>query len=468
MNRDFIGLLWLFTEKFGATLISTVTFLVYSFYLTPAQLGNATIALSIALILSQTIVTVLQDPIVCAKAVTKSLISSCLWFNLIVATFFLSLICLLAQFNISQSELKILIQSASPVLVFAAVNTIYSALLRRQKRFRALALRQFYGRIIGALVGIGFVYTGFGPLSMVLQMVCIEAFALMSVMLTFTLKPKLSLNWRDVSKLLIRGVPIAIKKVSWESFARGIPLVLGVFVSPTQVGFFAFAWRIVDMPRAAIHSASLSFILPYFSPSKSSRHTAIDTYLYSTKLMSIVTTPFFLLLALFSEPLLMWIFGEKWQEAAPLVSLLSIVPLLANFRVFAPSLFTSLNRSNLGTKTDVMSTILSLLLCAAVAPTYGATAGVMAFIARMLMNLPITVLYLKNLIGVTWRHYVLMYKSTYVPLLLVLPIHFSGWITMEGSMLIVQFLIELFLFMCLFLLLEEQKSDFLMKVKHRS
>lgn len=468
MNKDFIGLLWLFTEKFGGIFISTVTFFVYSFYLSPSEFGNATFALAIALVFSQTLVTVLQDPIVCAKRVTKRLISSCLWFNLAVSLVIISVILFGVWLYQPDPELKILIQYASSIILISAINSLYCALLRRQKQFKKMALCQFFGRLVGAVVGIGFVVFGVGPVAMILQLICIELFAVIAISCSFTLKPKFTFSKGGVVELLSNGVPIAIKKISWESFSRGIPIVLGIFTSPAQVGFFAFAWRIIDMPRAAIHNAALAFILPHFVSQKQDKKAIKQSYLFSTKFMCIATVPFFLMLGLFAEPILMLIFSEKWRDAAPLVSMLVIVPILANLRVFAPSLFTSFNKAKLGTKTDVFSTFFALVSCAIAAPFIGAISGVVAFVVRLLINFPITFVYLKSLLGIVGRDYYQVFKSTFLPLFLVLAIHHAGWFAGAGSFPFLQIVIELSIYITVFWMLEPEKSTLYQKLRRKS
>lgn len=468
MNKGVAGFLWLFAEKFGGIFFSTVTFLAYSFFLTPGEFGYAALATSISLIFSQTIVVALQDALVCANRVSKRLISSCLWFNLFLSVLCTVIIVLGSELYVSSQELKILTQLASVIVVISGLSTIYKAILRRHKKFKKLALNQFIGRFFGCLAGIGFATAGFGATAVVLQLICIELFAFLTIVAGFKLKLRLVFCWSGVCSLLTNGIPIALKKVSWEAFARGIPIALGLVTTPALVGYFAFAWRIVDMPRAAIHSAALSFVLPHFSADRKCEDSIKRSYIFSTKLMCIFTTPFFLFLALYSEPLLKLIFDSKWNDAAPLVSMLCIVPLLANLRIFAPSLFTSINRSRLGTKTEIASTIVALLACIVVSPKLGAAAGVFAFVTRVVLNIPVTAIYLKRLISLGFGSYFKIFSSTVVPLLIVTAIHFSGLYEPSGSLIFLQIFMELVLYLVIFWILETDRVELITQLRGRT
>jgi len=94
---------------------------------------------------------------------------------------------------------------------------------------------------------------------------------------------------------------------------RAVLFVLEVFAGSTQVGLYAFAFRIMNFPVTLV-SNSLRPVL--FQESAAQGVKAIEIHIYRIlRFLVVVTAPFLVVYLLFAEELFRLVFGARWVEA---------------------------------------------------------------------------------------------------------------------------------------------------------
>lgn len=438
MNKSFFSIVWIMIEKFGAVLISTVSFLVYSFYLSPAELGVATIVLSIVLGISQTVVTLFQDPLIIKKRLFKKDVSSCLFFNVGLSLALCGLILVNTVIFASSYEQIILMAVASLVIPISAISSIYLGVLRRLHRFKSLAIRTLIGRLTGAIVGSSFAIWGFGAISMIAQIIVIELFGLIGMMLAVRIRPSHTFEFSSIKILISQGLVLAARKFSWEACVKGIPILLAIVSNPYLVGVFAFAWRLVDMPRVAIHSGAMSFVLPFLVKSNKGTDGLSRGYVKANKITMLIICPLFIGFALCAEPLITLIYDDKWNDAIPLFQALCFITVLNSTRIYGPTLFTSMSLPAIGLKTDILSTTVTLVLVVILFDYVGILSIAIALIARAIINYPINAVRVKQYLKLSFTQQIAifapyLFSSMVMATVLLIIDSFSQ---MEGGLLL--------------------------------
>jgi len=398
-------------EKFGGTFISSISFFVYAALLTPIELGIATIALVISMGIAQVLSTFFQDPIVCQKKLSVIFLSSVFWGALVLTllTYILLIIavCLLSE-DLGYILLIIISGTMIPIL---SVCAIYIAILRRKEKFKFLAKRILLGKFLGALLGVSTALYGFGSTSLIIQAVTIELFALITLVLSQKIRIYPIFEFSCLKIIFNLGGPIAIRKLSFEGFVKGIPLCLATLLGPAAVGIFAFAWRVVDMPKSALVNGANSFVLPLFMKYNHDHNLLKDKYVQINYISFLFFCPIFVGLIILAEPLLGYFFGNKWNDAILPIQGLALVSLLSFMRMYIPVLFTSLLIPSTTLKTEVTSTILGLASCIILLPYFGVMAPVIALLVKLIINLPLTLLEVSNKINLAIREQFFMFNK---------------------------------------------------------
>lgn len=415
---NFFSVFWVFIEKMGGTIISIISFLIYASILSPSDIGIATIALAMAMGIGQVVANVFQDPLVCVQKLGVRTLSSIFWGGGIIS-FILASVLATAVFAFSTDKLLILLTFVAVFIIpILFLNSIYSALLRRSGKFKVLAQRVLIGKVVGALAGILTVFYGMGALSMVLQAVTIELFALIALYFSYNMRIARHLCFHEFSVISNVGLPIALRKLSWEGYIKGLPLVIAIFFNANTVGIFAFAWRIVDMPRTALVSGAVSFALPLFSKCNNIKELSLD-YQRLNKITMMLFAPLFVGLAVVAEPMIVIFFDNKWIDAVPVVQGLAIYSLISFSRMYVPSVLTALNVPKLTLMTDVISTCVALGVCFIFLPFYGLHAVLLSLFVRLAINYPSSVSELHNRLGISFFEQVIIHKNTLVSIALM-------------------------------------------------
>lgn len=384
----------------GGTIVSILSFLVYASILTPSEIGIATMILAASMGLGQIVATIFQDPLVCAKNVGIKRISSIFWGGLLLSLFvaiFLILVVFIISSDLIYSELTLLSSLLIPILFF---NSIYMALLRRRQKFKVLAQRMLLGKLAGAFTGVLTAFNGMGAFSMIAQAVAIELFALLALIKVQRLRLAIFFSIVEFRTIVNMGIAVALRKLSWEGYIKGLPLIIGGFLGASAVGVFAFAWRIVDMPRTALVSGATSYALPLFSKHNDTNDLSRD-FQHLNRISMMCFAPIFVGLALVAEPLLTTFFGDKWVEAIPIVQGLAIYSLISFSRMYVPSVLIALYVPKSTLTTDIISTCVGLVVCAITLPVFGLSAVFFSLLIRSLINFPVSILAINKRLGLT-------------------------------------------------------------------
>ncbi len=385
-GKSLYSLLWILFEKFGVTIIAVISFSMYAVMLSPAEFGEATIALSLAMGIGQTVATLFQDPLVCKKKLTVASLSTALFGSLLL-TLSLVAIFVLISWSLGLGDLELLLTVAAIIIPILSINGIYSGILRRRNKFKRMSQALLVGRCVGATVGISTAWFGLGALSMVLHSVATEFVVMVCLFGVQRLRVKPIFRLRLFYEILSIGYAISLRKLSWEGYIKGLPVLIGATLGTTAAGIYSFAWRVVDLPRSAITSGAISFILPLFAKSECLKQLK-TLYMDVTKVSMLLFAPIFIGLGLAIEPFLMLVFGDKWLDAVPVIQALALVVVLSHSRIYVPTLLTSLGTPQSTLAADIVSSAIALLACYLLFDEFGVLAAVLSQFIRFAFNYP--------------------------------------------------------------------------------
>lgn len=154
--------------------------------------------------------------------------------------------------------------------------------------------------------------------------------SLASVALSYyycTRRPRLSMRnvgkqWAFSKWMLARGSIGYLR-------AQADTLLISQFYSLAQLGKFNLAREFTIMPANEIIQPSVEPLLATFSSVRTDHHKLAQQVSLALLVISIFTAPFVAFIYQFYEPVVLYLLGEKWLEAAPLMQ--AMTPLLFAF-----------------------------------------------------------------------------------------------------------------------------------------
>lgn len=329
------NLLWVFFEKFGASFLSIVVFFVYAYLLSPYDMGVAITILSVTQFIAIGISTIFEDAIVQAKQVNDRDINTA--FSSAISISGLLILLVVFVFSVipfaqESYNMSMLVAFASFEILLTSFSVTYVALLRKEGKFKTLAFRVVVGRVGGALCGLIAILNGLGAWAIVAQSVLGMLFQTIILVYSVRSVPSFSFHLSSFKRFMRFGVPLTLKRITWDVLVRSSPIIAGLTLGTSAAGHVGFAWRVVDLFRSAIFSGLMSYLLPHYSRLSQDKSKLSSEFLSTTALIAFFVSPIFMGLLITAPVIVTTIFESKWYPAIPLIQLYSIFAIVSCWR----------------------------------------------------------------------------------------------------------------------------------------
>ena len=344
-----------------------------------------------------------QDP-------TKDQLSSLYWLNVLagvcVFAAVLALTPVIAAFY-REPRLVHLLPLAGLIFVITPFAQQFQALLQKSLRFRFLATVDMCAAAVGAATAVVCAVGGLGVLSLIagqLAMTAVRAAALCVVGWRFD-RPRLHFRWRDTRGYVSFGMYQMGEKSVNQLSANLDYLVIGRILGPAALGPYALAYQLVVMPMVRINPVLTRVAFPVFALRQNDRGALRRGYAQISRLLVFGVYPLLVGLAVLAPVVVPVVFGNKWEEAVPLVQLLAIMSMVKTLSNPSGSVFLAIGRANVGFWLNLGVALIALVGFVIAAKYGGVTAVAWTWIAIAAVVYSIILLLLHRLIGLGLREY---------------------------------------------------------------
>ncbi len=296
----------------------------------------------------------------------------------------------------------------APVLGLVASGILLSpfngpslAILRREMAFGRLAAVNVAAACANLAVSAGLAVAGAGYLS--------PAWGLLAGAATTTL---LAVLWRPAYPVFGIGLAEWRRVLGFGGRASGAVLLNALYAQLPQLalgrlagfdaaGLYSRAALLCQVPERLVLSACLPVVLPAFAAEARAGGSLRESYLRGLALVSALTWPFLLCLALMADPAVRLALGPQWEAAAPAVRIMALASLAA-----FPSALTYPVLVATGRVGDALVSSLLTLPPSAALVCLAASAGVEATAAVMVVAVPLQVavalVLIRRRVGFAW------------------------------------------------------------------
>jgi len=242
--------------------------------------------------------------------------------------------------------------------LLGSLVTIPWAILSRLMYFRALFVVGTLSKTAGAIASVLLAYAGFGVWSLALGGI---TGATVNVLSVFAMVPYLPRFRFDAEHLRTTW------KTSSSYFAGGILyyintnidlLLVGRYLGPTSLGFYQNARSLTNEIRARIATPLQHVLFPAFSSLQDDAERLRDVVVRSGRLLAAVVVPIGFGVSATASELVPVLYGEKWIEMIPVMSMFGLSAALRASTAIASPLFNSQNRVALGLRYTAVYTLL--------------------------------------------------------------------------------------------------------------
>jgi O-antigen/teichoic acid export membrane protein len=297
-------------------------------------------------------------------------------------------------------DLVPLFRVLAPLPLISALTVGPTAILTRQMRFRAFALRSIVGLLAGGSVALYLAWEGSGVWALVAQILvqrCVEV-----ALLWGSARTPLGFEWSRNNFQDLRGYAISVgvsRSMAW--FGGQIPrVILGWYLGPTDLGLFALAAKTVDFVVQV-------FVVPQVWISRLNLRRYADepdgfaeAFQLNIRQIAILVFPVCCGLAAIMPTLFAAFLDQRWTAGVVPAQIMMLTAIPATFYYCFTAAVLAARQPHLDSRMAIATdstTALAVLLVA----SYGLYAACLAMLAQRILLMPALFIMLRRVTGIS-------------------------------------------------------------------
>jgi len=367
------GLWWGFGARIFIQISQFIILAILAHLLNPNDfglLGMITVYFGFALMFGELGV---SAALIQSQKVNQEHYSSAFWVNLL-AGIILSLIFLLSAPLIAgfynKPVLIDLIRVISISCFISSFSIVQSAILRKEMNFKAIALAESAAILVAGIIGIFAALNNKGVWSLVFHFMSFIFIKSLLLWVFSSWRPKFIFSQQAIRDIFSFSMNMTGLNIV-EYFARNVDyLLIGKFLGAGALGLYTLAYKIMLYPLQNISNVIGGVMFPAFSKIQGDLEKVRANYLKMVKAIVLITFPLMLGMFVLAPEFIRTVFGIQWEQAVPLVRILSFCGMLQSIEATVGDIFRSQGRSDIHFRLQVVGTII-VSLCIMIGLKWG-------------------------------------------------------------------------------------------------
>lgn len=334
-SKVFKGVIWASVQRFGTMVISFVTNIVLARLLTPDDFGTIGMLLLFLAIANTFVDSGFGSALIQKQDANQDDFSTVFFINLGLSVVVYSILFFgapwVARFY-NVGILRPLLRAQGLVLILHAFSIIQTALLRKRMDFRKLSVCNLIGNIIGSIVGIGAALMGYGVWSLVIRTLTVGFVSSLLLWVIGRWKPILVFSIQSFKELFGFGGFMLLSSLVY-TFTNNIQtLVIGKLFNAGILGNYTQARQLRNVATDSVSSVISQVFYPDFANNQD-ENSALSTKLsFGVQTISYIVVAIMSLCILISKPLILLLYGTKWEPCIPYFKILCVAGLFLSLQ----------------------------------------------------------------------------------------------------------------------------------------
>lgn len=322
----FRGVFWSAVEKYSGLVVSIIVTMVLARLLSPKEYGVAAIATVIISFL-QMFCTMGIGPAVIQKELNPKELDSIFTFSLVIGVIMTTLF-FFAAIPISDfygnEQLRPVCQILSVQLLFAAVNMVPSALMAKDKRFKEIAKRTLILQLLTGVVSVFAAWKGAGVYALLISPVVTA----IGIFIWNRCYYRVNIDWKFDMRPMKRIFSYSSYQFLFEFsnyFSRNLDkLIIGRVIGVDALGIYEKAYRLMQLPMQNVTAVINPVLQPVLRGLQDDKADLARKYVKIVKFVATISFPTGVILASMSREIICIFFGDRWDAAIPIFSILAL------------------------------------------------------------------------------------------------------------------------------------------------
>ncbi|MDR7073185.1 lipopolysaccharide biosynthesis protein [Fictibacillus barbaricus] len=381
----FINILWSLSGTIGVRIAGLLTSIFLASLLTPGVFGIVGMALVVVGFLYVIQEAGLSSVIVQKKDLTKSILSTAFFLNIIFSIILVILVIAaapsIARFY-HQPSIENLLYYSSAGIIIASVSITQRGLLMRNKQFKKLTLIDLSAEILTGVLSILLAFLGYPILAVGLSMLFRAAIQSFFLLLLVGIKDVVGKpDFRLIKVILPFSINVLGTRV--VNFVRNNIdyLLIGKMLGSYSLGLYTIAFQWSTVARFYFSQSIANVAFPEVAKYQNDYEKVGKIYLNLIKNISFVTFPFCIGMALVAPEFILALYKEKWVDVIPILQILMIAGLISSIGTVVGAILKGIGRPDIELKINFYSLISFTILL-----LLGSTIGLKGVAYAVLIN----------------------------------------------------------------------------------
>lgn len=351
------GFFWKFCERFSNQGITFITSLVLARLLAPEDYGVVAIVMVFIHLASVFINSGFAAALIQKKDAQDVDFSTMFFCSLACATVLYLLLFFgapLVAYIYRNSALTLLLRVYALNIPLGVCQSIQLAYISRHMLFRKTFINSAINAVICGAVGIGLAYAGFGVWALVCQGLVGTLANTVVLLFLIPWRPRLQFSKESAKGMLGFGSRVLAADLSSAFFAEVRSLVVGAVYSAADLAYFNKGQQIPHLITNNLSGIMGSVMFPAVANYSDNLHQVKMMTRRGLRVLAYVLVPCMFGLAAVMEPLVIFLFTEKWAQCIIFGQILSIDTCIAVMESYYVQILKAMGRSDVVLKLELM------------------------------------------------------------------------------------------------------------------
>lgn len=319
-NKIIKNLIWKFSERMLAQVVTFIVSFVLARLLSPAEYGTIALVMVFITIADVFANAGFGNALIQKLHVDNIDYSSVLYFSLGISFIIYGILFIsaphIANFYNSQTLCSVLRVLGLRVPI-AAFNSVQQAYVSKNMLFKRFFFSTLFGTLLSGVVGCAMAYMGYGIWALVGQY--LTNTIIDTIVLWFTVKwrPNLVFSFKRVKTLFSFGWKILVSNIIDTGYQQIRSLVIGGKYTSADLAYYNRGQQYPQLVVTNINTSISSVLFPAISQNQENLEVVKNMTRRAIKTSSYIMWPLMFGLAVISKPLVSWMLTEKWLPCVP-------------------------------------------------------------------------------------------------------------------------------------------------------
>jgi O-antigen/teichoic acid export membrane protein len=326
-GRSVRGGAWAVTSQGSQLLLQLIFTVVLARLLTPSDFGLVAMVTAVTGVGQAFADLGLSEATIQRPEVSQDQVSALFWINsglgLGLTIVSMALAPVLAWFY-REPRLIAITLVLSPTFLIGGLRVQPDAILKRQMRYKALAVRNVLGYVLGVVVAVAMALRGAGYWAIVAFPLTVNSTEMALSWAMVNWRPDLPRRGAKVGSMVAFGGHVAASYLVSSFTGNSANILIGWYWAAGPLGLYSRAYNLLMRPVTQILGPASGVAIPTLSRIHGDPERFARYYLRAANLIMWISAPLFGFLFVAAKPVIILILGDQWQGAAPVFQLLAI------------------------------------------------------------------------------------------------------------------------------------------------